>query len=248
MFEYATAVLRLAVDLALDAGDLTVAATWLAGHDSWLTWCGAVSGRADGRRLWARYYQVTGDHDRAGEVAVEALTLATEPHQPLALLAAHRLLGEIATETGQWEKAQSHLHDALTLADACAAPFERALTLVALAELGAAKDHRAEAIQMLDEAQSIGQPLGAAPLLARVDALMAQLAARPDSAPAGPQLSAREIEVLRLVAAGHSNPEIAEALFISPRTVTTHLTHIFDKLDVEGRAEAVALAIRCDLI
>jgi ATP/maltotriose-dependent transcriptional regulator MalT len=248
MFEYATAVQRLAVDLALDAGDLTVAAAWLAGHDAWLIWCGAVSGKADGRRLWARYHQVAGDGDRAEEVAAEAVTLATEPHQPLALLAAHRLLGELATATGRWEEAQAHLDEALTLADACAAPFERALTLVALAGLGAAKDHRAEAIQMLDEAQSIGQPLGAAPLLARVDALMAQLAARPDSAPAGPQLSAREIEVLRLVAAGHSNPEIAEALFISLRTVTTHLTHIYDKLDVEGRAEAVALAIRCDLI
>jgi DNA-binding CsgD family transcriptional regulator len=191
---------------------------------------------------------VTGDHDRAREVAAEALTLATEPHQPLALLAAHRLLGEIATETGQWEKAQSHLHDALTLADACAAPFERALTLLAMAELRAVEDNRTEAIRLLTEARAIGQPLGAAPLLARVDALAAQLAPRPAPIAAGPRLSTREVEVLRLVAAGRSNPKIAEALFISPRTVTTHLTHIFDKLGVEGRAEAVALAIRCDLI
>jgi DNA-binding CsgD family transcriptional regulator/tetratricopeptide (TPR) repeat protein len=248
MFEPTSAVQQLAADLALDAGDLTVAAAWLAAHDSWLTWSGAVRGRADGRRLWARYHQVAGDHDRAGEVAAEAVTLATEPHQPLALLAAHRLLGEIATETGQWGRAQSHLHESLRLADACAAPFERALTLIALAELRAVEDKRAEAIRLLTETRAIGQPLGAAPLLARVDALAAQLAARPVPIAAGPRLSTREVEVLRLVAAGRSNPEIAEALFISPRTVTTHLTHIFDKLDVEGRAEAVALAVRGGLI
>lgn len=247
-FRHATTVQRLAADLALDAGDLSVAATWLAAHDFWLVWSGAVRGQADGQRLWGRYHLVAGDFDRAQEHAILAVALATEPRQPLTLLEARRLCGEIATETGQWEEAQSHLHESLTLADACAAPFERALTLLALAELRAVEDKPAEAMRLLDEARLIGQPLGAAPLLARVDALMAQLAARPAQVPTGPQLSPREVEVLRLVAAGHSNPEIAEALFISPRTVTTHLTHIFDKLDVEGRAEAVALAVRCGLI
>ncbi len=71
-------------------------------------------------------------------------------------------------------------------------------------------------------------------------------AARERVAPSG--LTARELDVLRLVAVGRSNPEIAEALFISPRTVTTHLTHIFAKLDVDGRAEAVAFVVRQGLI
>jgi DNA-binding CsgD family transcriptional regulator len=62
-----------------------------------------------------------------------------------------------------------------------------------------------------------------------------------------PGLSAREREVLRLVAAGRSNPEIADALFVSPRTVTTHLTNIFAKLGVANRAEAVAWAVRTGL-
>ncbi len=247
-FWQATGVQRLAADLALDTGDLSVAATWLKAHDTWLVWSGAVRERAEGEVLWARYHQVAGDLDRAQEHATLALAMAAEPRQPLVLLATHRLCGEIATETGRWEEAQSHLRESLALAEACAAPFERALTLVALAELGAAEDNRAEAMRLLTEARAIGQPLGAAPLLARIDALLAQLAARPALPPTGPQLSTREVEVLRLVAAGRSNPEIAEALFISPRTVTTHLTHIFDKLDVEGRAEAVALAVRCGLI
>jgi DNA-binding CsgD family transcriptional regulator len=57
-------------------------------------------------------------------------------------------------------------------------------------------------------------------------------------------LSPREEEVLRLLVAGKSNPEIAEALFISRRTVTTHLTNVFAKLGVDSRAEAAAWAVR----
>jgi non-specific serine/threonine protein kinase len=61
-------------------------------------------------------------------------------------------------------------------------------------------------------------------------------------------LTARELEVLRLVVAGRSNPEIAAALFLSRRTVTTHFTHIFAKLGVAGRAEAAVLAVRRGLV
>ena len=61
-------------------------------------------------------------------------------------------------------------------------------------------------------------------------------------------VTAREVEVLALVRRRMTNAEIADDLFLSPRTVTTHLTHIFAKLDVAGRAEAVALAFRLGLI
>ena len=52
------------------------------------------------------------------------------------------------------------------------------------------------------------------------------------------------MEVLRLLVAGHSNRDIAEALFISTRTAQTHVQHIFDKLDVDSRAGAVAFALQ----
>jgi DNA-binding NarL/FixJ family response regulator len=61
-------------------------------------------------------------------------------------------------------------------------------------------------------------------------------------------LTARELEVLALVAAGRSNPEIAEDLFISTRTAQTHVQHIFDKLDVGSRAEAAAYATKQGLL
>ena len=61
-------------------------------------------------------------------------------------------------------------------------------------------------------------------------------------------LTRREQEVLRLVAEGHTDREVAEALVISPRTANRHLSNIFVKLDVPGRAAAVAYAIRQGLV
>lgn len=57
-----------------------------------------------------------------------------------------------------------------------------------------------------------------------------------------PTLSARELEVLREVALGRSNREVAKALFLSEATVKTHLVHVFDKLGVDSRTGAVARA------
>jgi len=61
-------------------------------------------------------------------------------------------------------------------------------------------------------------------------------------------LTKRELEVLRLVADGHTDREVADTLVISPRTVNRHLSNIFVKLDVPGRAAAVAYGIRQGLV
>jgi DNA-binding CsgD family transcriptional regulator len=61
-------------------------------------------------------------------------------------------------------------------------------------------------------------------------------------------LTAREIEVLRLVAEGKSNPEIADLLYISRRTASTHVTHILRKLDLSSRSAAAAFAFREGLV
>jgi len=61
-------------------------------------------------------------------------------------------------------------------------------------------------------------------------------------------LTAREIEVLQLLAFGHTNRDIAERLYISPDTVKTHLEHIFEKLGASDRTAAVAQALRRRLI
>ena len=74
----------------------------------------------------------------------------------------------------------------------------------------------------------------------------------PQSAPPDPaapaDLTPREREVLRLLVAGRSNPEIADYLFISPRTAQTHVTNILAKLGVASRTGAAARAVRDGLV
>jgi DNA-binding NarL/FixJ family response regulator len=57
-------------------------------------------------------------------------------------------------------------------------------------------------------------------------------------------LSTREVEVLRLIAAGMNNHEIADTLFISVRTVERHITNLYAKIGADGRADATAYALR----
>jgi DNA-binding NarL/FixJ family response regulator len=62
------------------------------------------------------------------------------------------------------------------------------------------------------------------------------------------RLTAREVEVLRLVAAGHTNPQIAATLFLSEKTVARHLSNIFGKIDVSSRTAAATYAIEHELV
>jgi DNA-binding CsgD family transcriptional regulator/tetratricopeptide (TPR) repeat protein len=240
---------RLAAMLAMDDGNLDLAQTWLETHDRWLAWNDAVLGRSEGQALWARYHQMRGDARRAYQYATKALATATEPRQPLALLAAHRLLGELNIAMGRIAYAATHLDAALGLATACAAPYERALTLLAFAELRAGTGQRAEAMALLDEVRATCGPLGAVQALARADALAARMMTAKGTvstvSPAG--LTPREIDVLRLLAAGHTNRAIGDALFLSERTVQVHVRHILAKTGAENRAGATAFAVRHDL-
>ena len=77
--------------------------------------------------------------------------------------------------------------------------------------------------------------------------LGARLAAEPPNARPG-DLSERELEVLRLIALGHTNPEIAGQLFVSVRTVEAHRSHIHQKLTLTTRAELVKFALEHRLI
>jgi DNA-binding CsgD family transcriptional regulator len=225
----------------LEEGDATTAREWLEAHDRWLVWSGAVRDRAEGYLGWATYHRAIGDMRQARACAEQALGQAAEPRQPLALLAAHRLLGELDTEAGRYDDAHVHLDAALALTDACAAPYERALTLVALAELDAAAGNREAAIARLDEVRARCETIGALPVLARVDALIARLDTNRASAyPVG--LSEREVDVLRLLAEGKTNQDIADALFLSIHTVRVHVRGILTKTGTANRTQAAAFA------
>ena len=126
---------------------------------------------------------------------------------------------------------------------------ERALTLLALAERDHARGDDPAARAHLDAVRALCAPMGAALTLARADALAARLpgppAAPPAALPAG--LTAREAEVLRLVATGLANAEVAAQLSLSPRTVNAHLTTIYGKLGVASRGAAIRFALDHDL-
>ncbi|XPM55640.1 MAG: response regulator transcription factor [Leptolyngbya sp. IPPAS B-1204] len=62
------------------------------------------------------------------------------------------------------------------------------------------------------------------------------------------QLSQRELEVLKLMVEGLSNPEIAAALYLSPNTVKTHVRGIMNKLAVDDRVQAAVVALRAGLV
>ncbi|GGW74504.1 helix-turn-helix transcriptional regulator [Streptomyces lucensis JCM 4490] len=118
-------------------------------------------------------------------------------------------------------------------------------------------DERDRALEVLRLAAAVADHLGARPLADTV-ARLAQRARltlartpRQALAPADPAaalgLTSRERDVLRLVAAGRTNRQIAETLFISPKTASVHVSNILAKLGVSGRGEAAALAHRLEL-
>ncbi|MFG1993637.1 LuxR C-terminal-related transcriptional regulator [Actinoplanes sp. NPDC048988] len=104
---------------------------------------------------------------------------------------------------------------------------------------------------MIAEAAAIAGALGAVPLVEAAETLARRLGIRAGTAPAtaGTEiLTAREREVLRLVAEGHSNSRIAADLYISPKTASVHVSRIIAKLEVANRVEAAAVAHRLGLL
>jgi DNA-binding CsgD family transcriptional regulator len=123
------------------------------------------------------------------------------------------------------------------------APYEAARTRVLIANAcRALGDHDGEALE-LRAARSTFAALHAAPDLAALDT-PATLEDR--ELPGG--LTSREVEILSLVASGKTNRAIAETLFVSEKTVASHISHILTKLDVPSRAAATAYAYDHGLI
>jgi len=197
---------------------------------------------------WASTY-TAGRGDRDGLAAcTEALSrMAADGGHPDALAALAQALGELALLEQEEATAAEHLCRAVELHRSLAIPHERAqIELRAGVVLAAAGEGEA-ALERLSDAYRCARKLGAGPLASeaaqQVAALGESVAQRLGSraaaaAGAGPQLTRRELEVLRHVAVGRTNKEIAQELFISQRTVDMHVRNLLGKLDCRSRVEA----------
>ncbi|MFI6476956.1 LuxR C-terminal-related transcriptional regulator [Nonomuraea sp. NPDC050663] len=104
-------------------------------------------------------------------------------------------------------------------------------------------DEVPDAVRGVHEGQSLINPAMAAKLINEFASMSRKEAERPPQLPV-PRLTEREMEVLRLVAKGMNNREIAKQLFISENTVKNHVRNILDKLQLHSRMEAVVYAVR----
>lgn len=145
-----------------------------------------------------------------------------------------RSLGMLAMQLGEFDAAETHLRAAVQSAIDMGSPPYEALTRFEIARLSLARgrpENGRTAASELDTALRLAHRLGMRPLQERISHLRAEQPARRSP------LSRREEELAALVAEGMSNRQIAERLYLSERTVETHVRNILTKLDVTNRTQ-----------
>ncbi|WP_435809795.1 helix-turn-helix transcriptional regulator [Streptomyces mirabilis] len=160
----------------------------------------------------------------------------------LARAEAEWLRAHSGPEVAAWERAVA----AFDYGD----PYELARCERRLAEALLVADRRQEAAERARAARDTAVRLGAVPLREELDTLIrrGRLADSPSAADRVPALTARESDVLRLLARGRTNRQIGEELFITGKTASVHVSNILAKLGASGRTEAVAIAYREGLV
>ncbi len=184
-----------------------------------------------------------GDVRAARAAADELSEMAEGLDAPLLRALATHAEGAVLLLEGDARAALGAQRDAWTAWQELEVPYEaaRARVLIGLTCRQLGDEETAE--MELDAARSVFEQLGAVPDLERAQAL-----SRKAPAKSAGGLTARELEVLRLVATGKTNRSIAADLFLSEKTVARHVSNIFTKLGVSSRAAATAYAYEHDLV
>lgn len=183
------------------------------------------------------------DPDGARDAAAELAALVAGSRSEVLGAMAEQAVGTALLAAGSAREALVHLRAAATVWQRLRMPYEGARAAVLIARACVALGDRTSAEVARDHAREVFGSLGARPDLDRLAADGGGGGAVPASV-----LSARELEVLALVARGRTNPEIAAALDISRHTVGRHLENTFAKLGVSSRAAATAYAYEHGLI
>jgi DNA-binding NarL/FixJ family response regulator len=177
----------------------------------------------------------------ASDAADAVVELAASAHSPALAATSDTARGALQLARGETADAVTHLRRAFASWRELKLPYEAARARATYGLALRAAGNEEDAVFELEAARSALERLGAVPDAAAVAAWIEPAA----DLPAG--LTAREVEVLRLVAAGRSNRQIAEALTISEHTVARHLQNMFVKLNVSSRSAATAFAFEHDL-
>ena len=155
-----------------------------------------------------------------------------------------RVLGLLAQAKGHLDLAATHFEDALAFCRKSGYRPELAWTCYNYASLLRERHQPNRAVALLSEALAICIELGMRPLMERVYSLRESIEAQPPESPKYPAgLTERQVQVLRLIAKGKTNREIAEELVLSEYTVQRHIASIYSKIGARNRAEATAFTL-----
>ncbi len=199
-----------------------------------------------GIRWAAAFFARQGDRAEVNACTEALARMASKAGHGDALAALAQAIGETALLDGDEAAAAEHLSRAVELHRSLAVPFERAQIELRAGVVLAAAGEREEALERLCDSYRTAAKLGARPLAAEAakevaalgESVAQRLGGRAATQTDGVQLTRRELEVLRHVSIGRTNREIAQELFISPRTVDMHVRNLLGKLDCRSRVEA----------
>jgi ATP/maltotriose-dependent transcriptional regulator MalT len=241
---HAYAQLGLA-SVALDSGDAAVA---VERAERFLGKLGPESRlqRAAGLELYARALVAIGEVERARGAVVELVGLLGEVGTDSLRASVLAVGGVVAAAEGDLDAARLGIEDAIDLFQQLGAPFETARSRFDLAGVFVALGRAEAAAEQVRVAREA------------LDGMLAERAERAgefasgldpaSAAAAASALTTRELDVLRLVAQGLSNPEIARRLVLSEHTVKRHLANILRKLNLSSRSAAAAWGVRTGLV
>jgi ATP/maltotriose-dependent transcriptional regulator MalT len=203
--------------------------------------------RAAGLDLCARVLVAQGETERARKAHDDLQDVVAEVGSDSLRASALAVDGLVAEAEGDLDTARSRTEDAIDLFHQCGDPFETARSRLDLARVLAALGRSDPAAEQAREAHEALARMQGEREAQRAGAPMDELD-DPVSAKAASTLTPRELDVLKLVAQGLSNTEIAQRLVLSEHTVHRHLANILRKLNLSSRAAAAAWGTREGLI
>ncbi len=235
------------VKVALDQSEVELSREWVVALDQALEGKLYVPGELILETLRARIHLAagTGDAQATADLMERTAARALQTHNMLAHLDALCLHAQCLAQLGEPERSGRQLALAIETAERCGLRYHLGLAYLTRAEVWAVVDgSRDDVIRDVEAALNILRDMNAAPAIRRAERLIGRYSRRSHAG----GLTQREVEVLRLVAEGRTDAEVGEALYISHRTVSTHISNMLNKTGASNRVELTAWAIANEVV